>query len=394
MKKFLFLLGATLLLAALVSCGGEASTTQVESGDTTIPAVTAVTTTTSTATTADPTANTTIMTTMETTTQAPETEKKPQAVYETVQNPVYHTGNDPWVVEHNGKYYYCFSSGNGVSVGEIASPHQVTDKTARRVYTAPSGTMYSSEYWAPELHYIQGSWYIYVAADDGNNDNHRMYVLKCTSQDPTKNFRMVGQITDPTNKWAIDGTVLPIGDELYFVWSGWEGDENVAQHIYIAHMSDPCTIDSERVMISTPTFAWEKVGNPLINEGPTALIHDGKIHIIYSASGSWTDNYCMGLLTFTGTDPLKRSSWKKSQISVFRQYPGVAYGPGHCSVTTAIDGSLWMIYHANLQAGTGWNGRSVWISPITFKEDGTPVFGRPQKEVQFPVALLPEDTTP
>ncbi|MBO7740055.1 MAG: glycosyl hydrolase family 43, partial [Clostridia bacterium] len=64
-----------------------------------------------------------------------------------------------------------------------------------------------------------------------------------------------------------------------------------------------------------------------------------------------------------------------------------AFGPGHCSFSTAVDGSIWMIYHANLVSGTGWGGRSVWIAPVTFAEDGTPIFGKPQKEVQFPVAL-------
>ena len=68
-----------------------------------------------------------------------------------------------------------------------------------------------------------------------------------------------------------DGTVLELNGELYFLWSGWEGDVNVAQNIYIAHMSDPCTIDSERVCLSTPTYSWEKRGEErraLYQRGP------------------------------------------------------------------------------------------------------------------------------
>ena len=388
MKKLLFILTATTLLLLFAACGSSETPVTTEAGATS----TIVTTSTTTpATTAETSADTTVITSMETTTKAPETTTKPEAIYETVQNPIYPTGNDPWVVEHDGKYYYCFSGGDGktggVRVAEIPSIHQVSDKNAKQVYLAPSGTMYSKEYWAPELHYIQGEWYIYVAADDGNNHNHRMYVLKGTSQDPTDPFEFVGKITDPTDKWAIDGTVLQWKDELYFVWSGWEGDENVAQNIYIAHMSDPCTIDSERVLLSAPTYVWERIGTPYVNEGPTALVHGDDAFIVYSASGSWTDNYCLGLLTLTGDDPLQEESWTKTKTSVFRQYVKVAFGPGHCSFTMAVDGSIWMIYHANLVAGTGWSGRSVWIAPITFEEDGTPIFGKPQKEVRFPVAL-------
>ncbi len=376
MKKLFTVILMITLTCMIASCGGSDETTDnagtVESS-----------TVETTAETGQTTESTTESTAEETTEEVPES----SVIYQTVTNPVYPTGNDPWIVQHEGNYYYCYSGGGGVRVGKIDSIDKVTDQTARQVYTAPSGTMYSKEYWAPELHYIRGEWYIYVAADDGNNENHRMYVLKGTSQDPTEPFEFVGQITDPTNKWAIDGTVLTIGDELYFVWSGWEGDVNVAQNIYIAHMSDPCTIDSERVLLSTPEYSWEKVGTPYVNEGPTALVHENGIHIVYSASGSWTDQYCLGMLTLTGEDPLDAASWEKALRPVFRYRPGICYGPGHCSFSTAVDGSIWMIYHANLEAGTGWGGRSVWIAPITFDESGMPVFGTPQKEVEFPIAI-------
>ena len=329
-------------------------------------------------------------------TEAPtEEETTMNVIYNTVQNPVAPTGNDPWVVAHEGKYYYCYSSPvwffGGVGVAEIPSLDKISTEGGSQVYTAPAeegaDLSHSFEYWAPELHYIRGEWYIYVACDDGNNETHRMYVLKGTSQDPTDPFEYVGQITDPTNKWAIDGTVLELNGELYFIWSGWEGDVNVAQHIYIAHMSDPCTIDSERVMLSTPEYSWEKNGNPLINEGPTVLQHDGKTFLVYSASGSWTDFYCLGMLTLTGDDPMNPAHWEKAVKPVFQRRTGVCYGPGHCSFTTAIDGSVWMVYHGNLVSGTGWEGRSVWISPVTFDENGNPDFGKPQKEVQLPVGV-------
>ena len=330
----------------------------------------------------------------------PETEEETtvKVIYETVQNPVAPSGADPWITRHGDKYYYCYSSPvwffGGVGVNEIPSIDKVTTEGGSQVYVAPAeegaDLSHSFNYWAPELHYIQGEWYIYVACDDGNNETHRMYVLKGTTQNPTDPFEYVGQITDPSGKWAIDGSVVEIKGELYFIWSGWEGDVNVAQHIYIAHMSNPWTIDSQRVMLSTPEYAWEKNGEPLINEGPTALYHGDKTFIVYSASGSWTDDYCLGMLTLTGEDPMDPASWKKSDSPVFEKRFGTCFGPGHASFTTAVDGSLWMIYHGNLQSGTGWEGRSIWIAPVTFDKDGNPDFGKPQKEVQFPVRVETE----
>ena len=318
-------------------------------------------------------------------------------ITQTVQNPVAPTGADPWVIRHGDKYYYCYSYTYiapdwskieiGVKVSAFDSLDQIGEAEGETVFLSPGNTAYSWNYWAPELHYLNGEWYIYVAADDGDNVNHRMYVLKGTTQDPTDPFEFVGQITDPTNKWAIDGTILPLNGELYFIWSGWEGDVNVAQNIYIAHMSDPCTIDSQRVCLSTPTYAWEKVGDPHVNEGPAVLQHEGKTFVTYSASGSWTDDYCLGLLTLTGEDPMNPEHWAKASRPVFYKRAGVAYGPGHNSFTTAADGSVWMVYHANREAGTGWSGRSVWLAPVTFDAGGNPVFGRPETVVQLPVAV-------
>lgn len=315
------------------------------------------------------------------------TTERVEVSYEAVQNPICPAGDDPWVVAHGTSYYYCFAYNNGVAVSKLSSIHKVAKRGAQIVYQAPSGTDYSYNYWAPELHYINGEWYIYVAADDGDIANHRMFVLKGTSQDPRDPFYMVGEIELPDDKWAIDGTVMQLHGQLYFIWSGWKGDQDGAQHIYIAHMSDPCTVDSERVLLSSPTYGWETFEWPDVNEGPTALIHGDDVFIVYSASGSWSDYYCLGMLTLTGDDPLNPDHWEKSETPVFQKKDGLAYGPGHCSFATAHDGSIWMIYHANQTSGSGWDGRSVWISPVLFDQNGTPDFGEPTPEVTFPVPV-------
>ena len=305
-------------------------------------------------------------------------------VYIKVQNPIHQGGSDPWVYLHEGSYYYCYSRGRGISVAKMSSLHTLVPK-GTAVFDPPKWTEYSEELWAPELHYLNGEWYIYVAASDGYSSHHRMLVLKGTSQNPRAPFEMIGQITDPSNKWAIDGTVMELNGEMYFLWSGWEGDKDGRQNLYIAHMSDPCTIDSERVMISTPEYNWETVEWPDVNEGPTVLQHGGRTFVVYSASGSWGDYYCLGMLTLTGEDPMDPASWTKESRPVFTRRTDVCYGPGHCSFSTAVDGSVWMIYHGNQVSDTGWDGRSVWIAPVTFDENGTPHFGRPEPEVLFPV---------
>lgn len=320
----------------------------------------------------------------------PKPEQEEEYVMATITNPIAPTGNDPWVIYHeaDGYYYYCYSGRGGICVARMENFYDLEKAQPVKVWTPPEGTEYSRELWAPELHYLDGNWYVYVACDDGNNDNHRMFVLKGTTQDPTDPFEFVGKITDETDRWAIDGTVMQYNDKLYFVWSGWPGKVNITQQIYIAEMSDPCTISSERVLISHPELDWElKGGGCTVNEGPVAISHNGIMHIVYSASGSWCDDYCLGLLTLTGDDPLDRDAWTKASEPLLAKSDSV-FGPGHCSFTTAADGSDWVIYHANLESGFGWGGRSSWTQKVTWDENNYPVLGEPVKAgVEMEVAI-------
>ena len=285
-------------------------------------------------------------------------------------------GSDPWIFDYEGKYYYCYSVGNGVGVRCSESISTLCDGEETIVYRAPEGKNYSYSYWAPEMHCIDGKWYIYVAADNGNNENHRMYVMQGDS--PTSQFEFVGKIYDNTDRWAIDGTVLEYKEEMYFIWSGWETEVDTGQNLYIAHMSSPTQIDSERYLLSSPSYKWEKSGHP-INEGPEILKNGDNIFVIYSASGSWTDDYCLGMLTLRGDDVCDSSNWVKCPRAVLSKVD-TAYGPGHCCFIKSKNGNInYIAYHSNLISGTGWNGRTIRIQPFVYM-NGIPVFGKPLKE--------------
>jgi GH43 family beta-xylosidase len=309
----------------------------------------------------------------------------------TFANPILQSGADPWIIYKNGYYYYCGSSGGGLAIRKSKTLAGFITAEQKIVWSPPQGTSYSKELWAPELHNINGLWYIYFAADSGNNRSHRMHVISNPSADPLQGvWEFKGKVGDPTDKWAIDGSVFEYKKQLYMIWSGWEGDLNGQQNIYIAKMKNPWTIEGERARISSPFLDWETIGdlnNPNdvphvnVNEGPVALIHNKKLFIVYSASGCWTDTYCLGMLTFTGSDNLlDAGSWKKNQVPVFKQKPesGV-YAPGHNSFFISPDGKEnWILYHANSATGQGCGRfRSPRAQKFTWNNDGTPQFGEP-----------------
>ena len=295
----------------------------------------------------------------------------------TFTNPIVNRGADPWVIRWNSKYYFCQSRRNdGVRVAEATNLEDIGKGISKCVWQPGPGAPYSKEIWAPELHLVRGKWYIYVAADNGDNASHRMYVLEGTSMDPTQPFVLKGKIAAPEDRWAIDGTVLEMPDgKLYFIWSGWKGTDNVAQNLYIAPMNNPWTISGPRVCISKPIHVWERHGLP-INEGPEVLWHGNRLFVIYSASGVWTDNYCLGELAWNGGDVLDPKSWVKNPEPAFSSTAAVS-GPGHCSFVVSPDSKEdWIVYHAHVQFGSA-SVRDVRIQRFTWNADGSPDFGTP-----------------
>lgn len=280
---------------------------------------------------------------------------------------------DPWMIFHNGWYYYCESRNQGsIWIRRSKTIVDVGQDEGVCIWTPPVYGRNSKNVWAPELHYLQGKWVIYFAADDGQNENHRMWVLE--SLEPLGPYVERGCLE--TDGWAIDGTVLQLENQaMYFVWSGWPGRGNGCQNLYIAPMSDPFTLAGPRQLICVPDRAWETVDMP-IAEGPQILKRNGNIFIVYSASGSWTVDYCLGLLVNRDGNILNPASWEKLG-PVFQKTADV-WGIGHCCFVRSPDQSEdWILYHVKSKRKKGWADRNVHAQAFTWDAAGFPCFGSP-----------------
>ena len=308
-------------------------------------------------------------------------------------NPLLPSGADPWSIYKNGYYYYTHTLGNRLVIWKTKNLAQLKNAENKTVFHPPPGLPYSKQLWAPEIHYINNRWYIYFAADDGRNENHRLYLLENKSADPMEGeWTFKGQVSDSSDKWAIDGSIFEHKGQLYMVWSGWEGDTNGRQDIYISKMKNPWTLEGKRVRISSPDLEWERHGdlndpdNPPhvdVNEGPQFLKNKDRVFLIYSASGCWTEYYALGMLSaHVNSNLLDSSSWKKNKEPVFKQsITNGVYAPGHNSFFKSPDGTEdWILYHANSQPGQGCGSkRSPRAQRFSWNKDGIPVFGEPVK---------------
>ena len=305
----------------------------------------------------------------------------------TFTNPLLDSGPDPWVVYWKGFYYYSNSTGGDLTLLKTADITDLRHAEKKAVWVPEAGHAWSKELWAPELHRWGNKWYIYFAADTGKNADHRIYVVENASDDPTTGtWTLKGKVSDASDKWAIDATQFELKGEHYMVWSGWKGDTDGEQDLYIAHMSNPWTIDSERTMISKPTFDWELHGDlpgrhVNVNEGPEVLVHGGKVLVVHSASGCWTDYYELGIVAANaGANLLDAKSWTKIDHPFLTTDAAAhAFGPGHNGFFKSPNGKEdWIIYHANPAAGEGCEDfRSPRMQKFTWGKDGLPEFGSP-----------------
>lgn len=308
----------------------------------------------------------------------------PVTATKTFVNPLM-SGSDPWVIKKDSFYYYTQTSGDKVVLWKTKTMSALSKASVTTIYSAQPNTPNSSNVWAPEMHFINDKWYVYYTAGSGPDSTQRLWVLENSNSDPTKGSWIdKGKIMNAdANFWAIDGTVLSYKGSQYLIWSGRPNLAFQNQNIYIAKMLNPWTLQTPTMMLTKPELSWETNGGP-VNEGPEILNNAaGKVFLVYSASGCWTDDYALGMLTLSDdSDPLQVSNWNKSTQPVFTKAPqNNAFGPGHNAFFKSPDGKEdWIIYHANSSSGEGCGvARNIRIQKFSWNADGSPGFGIPVK---------------
>ena len=332
-------------------------------------------------------------------------------------NPIIYHRADPFIYRHtDGNYYFTASHTDmehnldgkyqyrNVTIRKAASLEDLADgcgKYEERVIFArePLPGDFSPHIWAPEIHYIDGAWYVYftTSIDENNLWSIRPHVLQCQDADPmTGEWKNLGRIQTTTDDsiaftdFSLDHTVLQHKGELYLFWAEKHPD---LSDIYAAKMVNPWTIDSSRVTkVVAPEYNWEVHGFPVC-EGPGFLVRNGKIFMTYSASG--TDcYYCNGLLTADeDADLLDPASWTKSPYPVFQSSRATGqFGPGHNSFTVDDEGHDIFVYHARqeehyLFVEPGYEplydaGRNASLTRLYCNPDGTPNFSVPMPSGQ------------
>ncbi|MEV7194818.1 glycoside hydrolase family 43 protein [Streptomyces sp. NPDC093510] len=303
-------------------------------------------------------------------------------------NPLVRQRADPHIHRHtDGRYYFTATS------PEYDRIILRRSRTLRGIATAEEAVVWrkhtsgdmAAHIWAPEIHHIDGKWYMYFAAAPADDVwKIRMWVLENSHRDPFKGtWTEKGRIVTAWDTFSLDATTFTHRGVRYLAWAQYEPgmDNNTA--VFLSRMANPWTVTGPQVRLTTPEYDWECVGFK-VNEGASVIRRNGRVFMTYSASA--TDaNYCLGLLTAdAGSDLLDPASWAKSPKPVFTSNETTKqYGPGHNSFTVAEDGRTdVLVYHARQYKEITGDplhdpNRHTRIQRLGWKPDGTPDFGVP-----------------
>jgi len=266
-------------------------------------------------------------------------------------NPIAEKRADPWVYKTDDGIYYLIATVpeyDRIVIRKAKSINGLKEAEEIEVWHKHEKGVMGGYIWAPELHRIEGKWYIYFAAGDAENVwNIRMWALSNDSDNPMEGeWKEEGRIITDVESFSLDATTFEHKGKRYLIWAQYYHPKESASVLVISEMKDPVTLTGSEIIITKPEFNWERIKYN-VNEGPAVLKRNGKIFVTYSASAT-NENYCIGLLWIDANDDiLDAKNWHKSPGPVFyTNEDEKRFGPGHNSFTTSEDGKDVMIYHA------------------------------------------------
>jgi GH43 family beta-xylosidase len=303
-------------------------------------------------------------------------------------NPLVRQRADPQVTLHQDGYYYFTATVpeyDRIELRRARTLDAIGQGEAKVIWRKHASGAMGAHIWAPELHRIDGKWYLYFSA--GRADavwDIRLYVLENAAADPFEGEWIErGQLRTGWESFALDATTFAHKGKRYLAWAQRAPDAKGGTNIYIAAMAGPLALAGPATLLSRPDYAWEKWKYE-VNEAPAVLVKNGRVFLTYSASA--TDaHYAMGLLTADAdADLLDPHAWSKTSLPVLASSArNGQWGPGHNSFTTTPDGRTdILVYHARNYRDIAGDplhdpNRHTRAQAIRWRPDGTPDFGEP-----------------
>ena len=302
---------------------------------------------------------------------------------------------DPSVVYHDGWYYYSYAktylNQEALWMAKAANIFDLGNVRPKLIWAqalSDHETVVKS-LWAPQLYFLDGNWYLYATCDVGleadvANGRRMPTIWKAETSDPYGDYEFIGVMknVDMDVYSYLSPRFIEHGGKLYMVNGGFyrkaDTEDKHLQGTMVSELSDPITMKGAAALISYADTDYENG----IMEGPFPLHSpNGTFYIIFAAGHTRTDEYCTGIMRFTGgeNDSVQDAdNWEKYSEPIHKvSYENGVYSPGAMVVTTTPDGSEYLaVYHAKEYHYSAYTMRRLYVQKLSFEND-FPVIDEP-----------------
>ncbi|TDN91729.1 family 43 glycosylhydrolase [Microbacterium sp. BK668] len=258
-------------------------------------------------------------------------------------------------------------------------------------------------FWAPELHKINGDWYIFFTSSRSTDVwNIRPTIMRAPGNtDPmvASNWSVLGYVkaaagdTAAFTSFSLDMTHFEANGKHYLVWAEKPGTSDL--RMAEINPNDPTQLTTKSILLSTPNYAWERTTSQVINEGPAVIKSDEEVFVFFSAS-EVNETYSIGMLRAPiGGDLMNPATWAKTGYPLLTSddFGGQQNGPGHNSFTLDENGNPVIVYHARppvsewipgADGGLNDPSRHARVKTVHFAADGSAVLNQTREEELAP----------
>lgn len=261
---------------------------------------------------------------------------------------------DPFIMLHNGKYYaYGTKAADGIAV--YVSDDLLTWSAENNLALNKSDVWAERKFWAPEVYYKNGKFYMYYSADE--------HICVAVSTSPLGPFKQEIEKPMIADEKCIDNSLFTDDDGKAYLFFDRFND---GLNIWVAEMKDNLIDLKPETMHKCINVSqkWEEVW-PRVNEGSFVIKHKGVYYMTYSANSYESPFYGVGVATATNI----YGPWVKYENNPVLQKPGDLVGIGHSAMFTDKEGKLRIVFHAHNSTSV-IHPRRMYISTIHFVSQG------------------------
>ena len=303
---------------------------------------------------------------------------------------------DPMVRFFDGYYYYSYAARyNGKPAIFMTKAANLCDIGAGQpelvwYVSENSGCADMTSLWAPAMVRLDGNVWIYATCVSSGAEGRRIHVWKGNSDSPEDGFTYYGAMQNANEEIFNYNrpSLIEFAGKRYLSFGGiWSKEYKTStlhrQCIMIAEIDTPYSFSSEIVPIVWPTESWEIEGNVQIVEGPFQINSPGgKLFLPYSAAQTALDDYCVGLLEFTGGEGdslLDINNWKKHPQPILSKNAedSILSTAGAMALPSPDGSRTFFVYHAKFHTRTVYTGRRMMVTELTW-ENEQPVVRQPE----------------